>query len=119
MIKKIKICPSCSEEMVISELKCPKCDLRVRKDISPCPFCQLAEEDYEFLMVFLRTQGKITDIEKILNISYPTIKSKIDDLLRSLKISPYEDTQDPIEALAQGKISVDEAVIILKQRRKK
>ena len=119
MIKKIKACPSCEQEMLISELKCPKCDLRVRKDISLCPFCQLNEDDYEFLMVFLRTQGRITDMEKALNTSYPTIKSKIDDLLRNLKLSPMVDTVDPIEALSSGKISVDEAVSILKQRRKK
>lgn len=119
MIKKIRDCPSCGEMMVISELKCPKCDLRVRKDISPCLFCQLADEDYDFLMIFLRTQGRITDIEKVLNVSYPTIKTKIDNLLKNLKLSPYEDETDPIEALAQGKISVDEAVAVLKQRRKK
>ena len=105
--------------MVISELKCAKCDLRVKKDFSPCEFCQLPEDDYEFLKIFVRTQGKITDIEKILGISYPTIKAKIDDLLKNLKLSPIEEKQDPLDALSQGKLSVDEAVAILKQRRKK
>jgi len=105
--------------MVISELKCSKCDLRVRKDFSPCEFCQLSEHDYEFLKIFLRTQGRITDIEKILGISYPTIKTKIDNLLKNLRLSPLEEEQDPLEALAQGKLSVDEAVVILKQRRKR
>ncbi len=105
--------------MVISELKCPKCDLRVKKDFSPCEFCQLPEDDYEFLKIFLRTQGKITDLEKILGVSYPTIKAKIEKLLKNLKLSPIEEKHDPIEALAQGELSVDEAVAILKQRRKK
>ena len=68
---KIFNCPSCDERMVISELKCPKCDLRVQKDFSPCEFCQLPEEDYDFLKIFLRCQGKITDIEKTLGVSYP------------------------------------------------
>ncbi len=105
--------------MVISELKCPKCALRVKKDFSPCEFCQLPEDDYEFLRIFLRTQGKITDIEKVLGISYPTIKTKIDNLLTKLKLSPVEEKKDPIEALAQGELSVDEVVAILKQRRKR
>jgi len=105
--------------MVISELRCPKCDLRLKKNFAPCEFCQLSEEDYEFLKVFLRTQGRITDIEKILGQSYPTIKTKIDNLLKNLRLSPIDDQDDPIEALAKGKLSVDEAVAILKQRRKK
>jgi hypothetical protein len=105
--------------MIISELKCPECDLRVKKDFTPCEFCQLDEDDYEFLKIFLKAQGKITDIEKILGISYPTIKAKIEKLLTALKISLIQSNDDPIQALAQGEISVDEAVAILKQRRKK
>jgi len=116
---KIFNCPSCDERMVISELKCPKCDLRVQKDFSPCEFCQLPEEDYDFLKIFLRCQGKITDIEKTLGVSYPTIKTRIERLLNKLQLSPVEGAHDPLDALAQGNISVDEAVAILKQRRKK
>ena len=106
---------------MISELKCPKCDLRVKKDFEPCEFCQLSDESFEFLKVFLRTQGKITEMEKVLGISYPTIKAKIESLLKELKLTPFEtlDNTNPIDALAQGKLSVDEVVVILKQRRKK
>uniref|UniRef100_A0A7C4THR6 DUF2089 domain-containing protein n=1 Tax=candidate division WOR-3 bacterium TaxID=2052148 RepID=A0A7C4THR6_UNCW3 len=119
MIKKFKNCPSCGEKMVISELRCPKCDLRVKKDFLPCEFCQLSEEDYEFLKIFLRTQGRITDMERLLGISYPTIKTKIENLLKSLNLSPAEEFLDPIDALEQGKISVDEAVAMLKSRRQR
>jgi hypothetical protein len=118
MNKIISKCPSCGENMVISELKCPHCDLRVKKDFSFCEFCQLSEEDYEFLKIFLRTQGRITDIEKLLGLSYPTIKAKIDTLVENLNLSPLKD-EDPLESLARGTLSVDEAVAILKQRRKK
>lgn len=104
--------------MVASELRCKSCDLRVKKDFSPCEFCQLPEEDYEFLMIFLRTEGKITDIEKILGVSYPTIRSKIEHLLASLNLRPYEESLAPLDALAQGKMSVDEAIAILKSKKR-
>lgn len=120
---KVKIfnCPSCDEQMVISELKCPKCDLRIKKDFEACQFCQLPEDDFEFLKIFLKSQGRITDMEKLLGVSYPTIKGKIDSLLKSLGLSPIatEEEIDPLDALAQAKISVDEAVAILKQRKKR
>ncbi len=108
--------------MVISELKCPKCDLRIKKDFEPCEFCQLSSTSFEFLKIFLRTQGKITEMEKVLKTSYPTIKAKIESLLKDLKLTPFENGDDdtsPIDALAQGKLSVDEVVAILKHRRKK
>jgi hypothetical protein len=120
---KIKLfnCPSCDAKMVISELKCPKCGLQIQKDFESCDLCNLPEEDYEFLLIFLRTQGRITDMEKVLGVSYPTIKTKIDNLLKRLKLSPItaEEEIDPLDALAQAKISVDEAVAILKQRKKR
>ena len=120
---KVKLfnCPSCAERLVISELRCPKCDLRIRKDFQSCDFCNLPDEDYEFLLIFLRTQGRITEMEKALGVSYPTIKTKIDNLLRNLKLSPVgaDESIDPLDALAQAKISVDEAVAILKQRKRK
>ena len=107
--------------MVISELRCPKCDLRIKKDFEVCEFCRLSEADHEFLVVFLRTQGRITDMEKLLGVSYPTIKSRIENLLQNLGLSPAAtDTDvDPLEALARGAMSVDEAVALLKQRKRK
>ncbi len=107
--------------MVISELRCPKCDLRMKKDFELCEFCRLPEADREFLSVFLRTQGRITEMEKMLGVSYPTIKSRIESLLRNLGLSAVaqETDTDPLEALAHGEISVDEAVAILKQRKRK
>jgi hypothetical protein len=112
-------CPSCGGSMVVSEVKCAKCDLRIRKEFEPCEFCQLPDDDYEFLKLFLRTQGRITEIEKLLGISYPTIKHKIEDLLARLHLAPAAVEDDPLDSLAEGKISVDEAVAILKQRRKR
>jgi len=38
MVKKIKNCPLCGGDLVISELRCKSCDLRVKKDFTPCEF---------------------------------------------------------------------------------
>ncbi len=118
MIKKIKNCPVCGGRMFISELRCSNCDLRVKKEFLPCEFCQLPEEDYEFLKIFLRTEGKITDIEKILGVSYPTIKARIEELLKKLNLRPFDEPLDPIDGIAEGKLTVDEAISILKSRKK-
>ncbi len=104
--------------MIISELRCKGCDLRIKKDFQPCDFCQLSDEDYEFLKIFLRTEGKITDIEKVLGVSYPTIKARIEHLLKSLNLTPIGEAVDPIDAIAQGTMSVDEAIAILKSKKK-
>lgn len=91
----------------------------IQKDFEPCEFCRLSDDDHQFLRIFLSTQGRITEIEKLLGISYPTIKNKIENLLHQLHLTSITTEDAPLDALAQGKISVDEAVAILKQRRKR
>ncbi|MEO0226101.1 MAG: DUF2089 family protein, partial [candidate division WOR-3 bacterium] len=81
MNKKILFCPLCNEMLKISELKCSKCNITLRGDFSGCEFCSLTPENREFLKIYLRCEGNIKKIERILGISYPTVKSKIDSLL--------------------------------------
>ncbi len=118
MNKKILECPSCGEKLLINLLKCPKCSLSIQGDFRSCEFCQLPEEQFEFLKIYLRCEGNIKHIEKVLGISYPTVKSKITELLSILKLSPLEDNIDIYNAIADGKITVDEAVEILRQKKR-
>lgn len=103
---------------MIGELKCSSCGIAVKGDFEICEFCRLPKEQHEFLRLYLRCEGNIRKIEKVLNISYPTVKARIEELLKSLKLSPIEDDTDVYDAIAQGKMTVDEAVEILKQKKK-
>lgn len=118
MINKIQECPICKEKMYVNQLKCPKCHISIEGSFGSCQFCALPEEQHEFLKLYLRCEGNIKKIEKILGISYPTVKSKIDELLGNLRLAPVEDTTDVLDALEKGTMTVDDVVTILKQRKR-
>lgn len=69
----------------------------------------------EFVMIFLRCQGKIRDVEKELGISYPTVIKRLDlvNVLLGNQAAP-SGRKDILEQLERGEITVQEATQLLK-----
>ncbi|GLC78597.1 DUF2089 family protein [Lacrimispora brassicae] len=114
-------CPVCGEKLSITKLGCPKCSTVIEGDFQPCEFCRLPEEDLEFVKVFIRCRGNIKDVEKELGISYPTVRGKLDSVIRGLGyevpskelIKENEDKtaarNEILDQLSKGEISPKEA----------
>jgi len=43
-------------------------------------FSSLSEDQLTFVKVFLRTRGNLSEVEKVLGVSYPTIRNKLDEI---------------------------------------
>ena len=89
-------CPVCGERLSITKLGCPKCSTAIEGDFQPCEFCRLPEEDLDFVKVFIKCRGNIKDVEKDLGISYPTVRGKLDAVIRALgyEVSVKETQQE-------------------------
>jgi hypothetical protein len=77
-------CPVCQGELYVSRQVCKNCkaEFPVEKTISK--FDLLTGEQKEFLEAFLKNRGNIKIIGEELKISYPTVKKRLDDLLKKL-----------------------------------
>lgn len=114
-------CPVCGEKLSITKLSCPKCATSIEGDFQPCEFCRLPEEDLEFVKVFIKCRGNIKDVEKELGISYPTVRGKLDGVIRGLgyEVSSKEVVKENeekvalrtgiLDQLSKGEISPKEA----------
>lgn len=116
-------CPSCSAELVVTELKCTKCSSAISGSFFLPIFAILAQEEGEFLRVFLEARGNIKEIEKRLGISYPTVRGRIDHLIQSLGLNgPVTDARqrsiDILDKLERGEVKTSEALKTLKDIRK-
>lgn len=88
----IKKCPKCDEYLVISEYSCPECDTKIKGEFKISEstddnhniFSKLNEEDRYFALVFLQTGGVIQNVEKVMGISYPTVKAKLKEIQAKL-----------------------------------
>lgn len=114
-------CPVCGEKLSITKLSCPKCTTAIEGDFQPCEFCRLPGDELEFVKVFIRCRGNIKDVEKELGISYPTVRGKLDSVIKNLgyEVSPKEVIKenedkaaarnDILDQLSRGEITSKEA----------
>jgi hypothetical protein len=130
MIKLFEKCPACGGPIIVTECKCSKCQLQMRGEFETGQFSALSEDQLTFVKVFLRARGNHSEVEKVLGISYPTIRSKLDEINDSLQppevapevtqakptdrtedvsASAEEDRRAILQQVATGKLSAAEA----------
>lgn len=85
----------------------------------------LENEDMEFIRKFVLNSGSLKEIAKIYEVSYPTVRIKLDRLIEKIKVNEAEDNEDFIKFIKNlsidDRISVDDAKLIIqkyKQERK-
>ncbi len=107
-------CPVCEGQMIITEIKCKSCDTIIRGKFDLCKFCKMNEEQKIFAEIFIKNRGNIKEIEKELNISYPTVRNKLEELISALGYSKASvrtvDRKAILEKLSKGEITKEEAL---------
>jgi len=113
-------CPVCKETLEVTRLYCSNCDTTVEGHFALGRFYQLSPEQVAFIETFIRCEGKINRVGEELGFSYPTVRSRLTEVIRALGYEvgeeeapltmPDEDRKAVLEQLAQGKITSEEAV---------
>lgn len=117
----IGTCPVCGETLTVTRLYCRTCDTTVEGHFTLGRFYQLSPEQMAFVETFIRSEGKLTRVQEELGMSYPTVRSRLNEVIRALgyevreskpEVSPDE-RRSILEQLASGEISSQEAVQLL------
>lgn len=118
-------CPVCGEPMAITRLHCHHCDVSIEGRFTVGRLAMLSMEQLEFVEVFLRCEGKLKHVGDELGVSYPTVRSRLDEIIvamgyelpgsddaESELLSP-EARRKVLDDLAAGRITSQEAVKLL------
>jgi hypothetical protein len=103
-------------------LKCPGCHTEVKGAFQPNEFALLTPEHLEFLRLYLKVRGNLKEVERILGLSYPTVRARLEGLLRALGYEEepqVEEKEEILSALEKGQISAAEAAERLRVLRKR
>ncbi len=112
--------------MEVTGLHCRYCDTSVEGRFSVCNFCRLQEEQKNFVEIFLKARGNIKEVERELDISYPTVRKRLEEIVRDLgyQIEPPVDEEERAEKrreilarLDEGEIDAAEALKALREER--
>ena len=84
MKNQLNQCPKCASPLKITSYGCPRCGTVIEGEFTGCSFCHLDDEDRLFALVFLQTEGNMKDVERLMGISYPTVKARLARLNNAL-----------------------------------
>lgn len=126
----ISTCPVCSGELAVTRLRCTSCGTTLEGEFSVGRFARLSRDQMALLESFLRSRGNLRDVERELGISYPTVRARVEALVRALGFGPRPDDDAPatdgetpteptsreeiLERLARREISADDAAVAIR-----
>jgi hypothetical protein len=87
----IATCPICSGELAVTRLHCRSCGTTLEGDFNVGRFARLSRDQFALLESFLRSKGNLKEMERELGISYPTVRARVDALLRALGLGDDEE----------------------------
>lgn len=107
-------CPYCGGDFIIKEVECKGCKTQIKSTFKVNRFHMFKPEDLYFIEIFLKNEGNIKLMEKDLRISYPTVKSRLKNIVKALgytsKGNDSEDRVKILNSLSAGEIDVKEAI---------
>ena len=77
-------CPVCGGELEITNVRCLGCETGMAGHFTRGRFANLTQQQWHFIETFIRCKGKIKDVEVALDISYPTVVARLNDVVRAL-----------------------------------
>ena len=129
MRKVLEKCPTCGGELTITGLHCRSCHTRIESEYSTCRFCRLSQQSLDFIEIFVKNRGNIKEMERELEISYPTVRSRLNAVIEELGYEVEVESPEPgevaekrrviLKQLNQGEISAAEATELINQLRGK
>jgi hypothetical protein len=130
----ISTCPVCESELHVTRLHCNTCGTTIEGEFNVGRFAHLGRDQMLLLEGFLRSRGNLRELERELGVSYPTIRGRVENLLRALGLSdgqPLPPTEPAssspaapnvdsatrrsvLEQLARKEISAEDAAALLR-----
>jgi hypothetical protein len=101
---------------------CRNCGTALEGRFSLGRLFELTPDQRHFVEVFIRCEGKISRVEEELDLSYPTVRSRLEEVIQALG---YEVDRKPegfgarrqevLERLARREISSEEALRLMQE----
>ena len=98
----ISTCPVCEGELAITRLHCRSCGTALEGEFGVGRYGRLSREQLSLLESFLRSRGNLKEMERELGISYPTVRGRVEALVRALGLADGDEAAPDESMLADA-----------------
>lgn len=100
-------CPVCGDQLITIRKGCLHCGTEIAGEFASCDFCSLTDGELTLLKVFLASRGNLREVEKHLQVSYPTARARLDAVLAKLGLDPADPTAQQTATHAEPAVEDD------------
>ncbi|MFP4343163.1 MAG: DUF2089 domain-containing protein [Anaerolineales bacterium] len=116
-------CPVCEGDLYAERLACMECGTAIEGEFVLQRLARLTPEQWAFVELFIRSEGKLNRLQEELDLSYPTVRNRLNEVIRALgyevggqEEAEGEERQEVLDQLSQGAISLEQALKRLRKQ---
>ena len=79
------VCPSCNSQLKVKSLICEQCQTEIQGEYELPVLTRLSLEDQSFILEFIKSSGSLKEMARLLHLSYPTVRNRLDEIIERLK----------------------------------
>jgi hypothetical protein len=116
-MSRTNLCPYCQHAMAVSRMTCQACSIAVEAEFPSPRLANLPTEHQRFIEIFVLAGGNLKQIAEQAGVSYPTVRSRLDKVIESLRqqISHTHEVRGTIlDAVSPDSPQANEAARIIK-----
>ncbi len=106
------------KKIIVKKVFIPEDNITIEGDFQLSNIASLSEEDQKFIFAFIKTHGSIKQMEATFNISYPTVKNKLNELSKKIDnfdlniedVKEEESLASVLDKISSGEIDVKDAL---------
>jgi len=103
-------CPSCHNEMHISSRACIACGVEVKGRFCEPRLSRLSSEMQRLAELFILHGGNLKELAPVLDVSYPTLRKRVDIMVEDLRALHEEDQRQIafwLQAVERGEMTAE------------
>ncbi len=77
-------CPACDHLLKVKSLHCENCNTTIDGMFELSLQARMSKQDQEFILNFVKFSGSLKQMAKHLELSYPTVRNMLNDLIERL-----------------------------------
>lgn len=115
----MRICSICQSAVDVCRVHCRACNVSFEGNFALPRLARLSPGNMELAETFLLTGGSLKTMAEVLDISYPTLRKRLDDMIAELADLRQQDDRGADQlllAVEKGKMSAEEAARIGRER---
>jgi len=83
----------------VKSLVCERCQTEIQGQYELPLLARLSTDDQGFILEFIKASGSLKEMARLLGLSYPTVRNRLDEIIERVKLAEESKQDDKEEKL--------------------